>query len=77
MAICVGEQPSDVERILETYQASNPQYTRMLSSRDNWIMGTPEQARAQLQGLAEAGIDRALVSVNADLHREMIALLSV
>jgi alkanesulfonate monooxygenase SsuD/methylene tetrahydromethanopterin reductase-like flavin-dependent oxidoreductase (luciferase family) len=77
VAMCVGEQPSDVERILETYQASNPQYTRMLSSRDNWIMGTPEQARAQLQGLAEAGIDRALVSVNADLHREMIALLSV
>jgi alkanesulfonate monooxygenase SsuD/methylene tetrahydromethanopterin reductase-like flavin-dependent oxidoreductase (luciferase family) len=77
VAMCVGEQPSDVERILETYQASNPQYTRMLSSRDNWIMGTPEQARAQLQGLAEAGIERALVSVNADLHRDMIALLSV
>ena len=50
VAICVGEQPSDVERILEKYRATNPQYMRMLDNRDNWIMGTPEQAQAQLQG---------------------------
>ena len=60
-----------------TYRATNPQYTRMLDSRDNWIMGTPEQAQAQLQALAEAGIERALMSVNCDLHREMLALLAV
>src|SRR4029077_10037962 len=77
LAICVGEQPSDVERVLETYQATNPQYTRMLNTRPNWIMGTPDQASDQLRALGEAGIDRALLSVNCDLHRDMVALLTV
>ena len=41
----------------------------------NWIIGTPDQAKAQLDALAAAGIDRALISVNCDLHREMLPLL--
>jgi alkanesulfonate monooxygenase SsuD/methylene tetrahydromethanopterin reductase-like flavin-dependent oxidoreductase (luciferase family) len=47
----------------------------MLSSRDNWIVGTPDQVSAQLASLAQAGVDRGLLSVNCDLHREMLPLL--
>jgi alkanesulfonate monooxygenase SsuD/methylene tetrahydromethanopterin reductase-like flavin-dependent oxidoreductase (luciferase family) len=48
----------------------------MLDKRANWIIGTPDQAHAQLEALAGAGIDRALISVNSDLHREMLPLLA-
>jgi alkanesulfonate monooxygenase SsuD/methylene tetrahydromethanopterin reductase-like flavin-dependent oxidoreductase (luciferase family) len=75
VAMCVGSTEQDVQSALEAYEASNPQYVRMMDSRANWIMGTPEQARAQLAALAGVGVDRVLVSVNCDLHREMLPLL--
>jgi alkanesulfonate monooxygenase SsuD/methylene tetrahydromethanopterin reductase-like flavin-dependent oxidoreductase (luciferase family) len=64
-----------VEQAFAHYEAHNPQYVRMLSSRDNWVVGTPDQARGRLTQLAEAGVDRALLSVNCELHREMLPLL--
>ena len=76
LAICVGRTGADVERVLDAYERSNPQYVRMLSSRPNWIAGTPEQARAQLAALEQAGVERALLSVNDELHLEMLSLLS-
>jgi probable F420-dependent oxidoreductase len=75
LAICVGNTERDVEQLLETYQATNPQYVRMLDSREQWIIGTPEQAQGQLHALGQAGIDRFLLSVNCDLHRDMLPLL--
>jgi probable F420-dependent oxidoreductase len=75
LAICVGANDREVQHHLETYQATNPQYVRMLDNRDNWIMGTPDQAKAQLEALAAAGIDRALISVNCDLPQQMLPLL--
>ncbi|MGI9147056.1 MAG: LLM class flavin-dependent oxidoreductase [Chloroflexota bacterium] len=75
LAICVRENEREVQRQLEAYQATNPQYVRMLDSRDNWVFGTPEQAHAQLDALARAGVDRALLSVNCDAHRAMLPLL--
>jgi len=75
LAICVGSTDREVQQHLETYHATNPQYVRMLDSRENWISGTPAQAQAQLEALAAAGIDRALISVNCDLHQEMLPLL--
>ena len=77
VAICVGATRGDVDAAFETYARSNPQYVRMLSSRDNWIVGTPDQAHARLAALGEAGIERSLLSVNCDLHREMLPLLTV
>jgi alkanesulfonate monooxygenase SsuD/methylene tetrahydromethanopterin reductase-like flavin-dependent oxidoreductase (luciferase family) len=76
VAVCVGSNDHEVEQYLATYAATNPQYIRMLDKRANWIIGTPDQAHAQLEALAGAGIDRALISVNSDLHREMLPLLA-
>jgi hypothetical protein len=47
----------------------------MQEGRHSWIEGTPAQAQAKLADLSEAGIDRALLSVNCNLHREMLPLL--
>jgi alkanesulfonate monooxygenase SsuD/methylene tetrahydromethanopterin reductase-like flavin-dependent oxidoreductase (luciferase family) len=77
VAISVGKAPSDVDAAFAAYEASNPQYARMLDSRANWIVGTPDEAQAQLAALSAAGIDRALVSVNCDLHRDMLPLLKL
>jgi len=60
---------------MDAYRATNPQYVRMMDSRDNWIFGTPAQAQSQLAALAAAGIDRALISVNCDEHLAMLPLL--
>jgi alkanesulfonate monooxygenase SsuD/methylene tetrahydromethanopterin reductase-like flavin-dependent oxidoreductase (luciferase family) len=76
VAICVGASQSAVERYLDSYRQTNPQYVRMMDSQANWIMGTPDQAHVQLQALGNAGIARALVSVNSDLHLEMLPLLA-
>ena len=75
VAICVGQTQADVDRALAEYEATNPQYVRMQDGRPSWIEGTPAQAQAKLNALAEAGIDRALLSVNCSLHREMLPLL--
>ncbi len=75
LAICVGQTQADVERALAEYEATNPQYVRMQDGRSSWIEGTPDQAQAKLEALSQAGIDRALLSVNCDLHREMLPLL--
>src|SRR5713226_1002274 len=60
VAICVGRTQADIDRALAEYEATNPQYVRMQDGRPSWIEGTPAQAQAKLNALAEAGIDRAL-----------------
>jgi probable F420-dependent oxidoreductase len=75
VAICVGETQADIDRALAEYEATNPQYVRMQDGRHSWIEGTPAQAQAKLAALSEAGVDRALLSVNCNLHREMLPLL--
>lgn len=77
VAINVGATHDQVDQTFETYTRTNPQYTRMLTTRDNWIVGTPDQAHQQLSALAAAGIDRLMVSVNCDLHLAMLPLLKV
>jgi alkanesulfonate monooxygenase SsuD/methylene tetrahydromethanopterin reductase-like flavin-dependent oxidoreductase (luciferase family) len=74
LAMCVGENQREIDRLMSGY-ATNPQYTRMMASRPNWIVGTPNQAQAQLDALAQAGIDRGMLAVNCELHREMLPLL--
>jgi probable F420-dependent oxidoreductase len=75
LAICVGPTDQAVQHQMDAYQATNPQYVRMMDNRANWILGTPAQAQAQLEALASAGIDRALISVNCDAHLDMLPLL--
>jgi alkanesulfonate monooxygenase SsuD/methylene tetrahydromethanopterin reductase-like flavin-dependent oxidoreductase (luciferase family) len=76
LAICVGADQHAIDRYMDAYSATNPQYVRMMNSRPNWIVGTPDEAQAQLAALASAGIDRALLSVNCDLHLEMLPLFA-
>ena len=49
LAINVGATDREVQQNLDAYQATNPQYVRMLDNRENWIRGTPDQAQAQLE----------------------------
>ncbi|MDQ6669873.1 MAG: TIGR03560 family F420-dependent LLM class oxidoreductase [Chloroflexota bacterium] len=76
LAMCVAPTEPEVLQQLDTYRATNPQYVRMLDNRDNWIFGTPAQAQAQLDALAAAGVDRALLSVNCEEHLQMLPLLA-
>jgi alkanesulfonate monooxygenase SsuD/methylene tetrahydromethanopterin reductase-like flavin-dependent oxidoreductase (luciferase family) len=73
--MCVGQTEREIDQAFAHYEATNPQYVGMLSSRDNWIVGTPDQVQARLAGLREAGVARALVAVNCAVHRDMLALL--
>lgn len=75
IAICVAESEAGLARLLETYQATNPQYVRMMDGRENWLAGTPAQVTERLAGLVAAGVGRAHLSVNCDLHREMLPLI--
>lgn len=73
----VGETQKEVERLMEIYQATNPQYVRMMTALSTWLMGTPAQVTEQMHRLGASGIDRVIVSVNCDLHRELLPMLSL
>jgi alkanesulfonate monooxygenase SsuD/methylene tetrahydromethanopterin reductase-like flavin-dependent oxidoreductase (luciferase family) len=74
--MCVAASPADVDRQMDTYRQANPQYAGMMDDLSTWLLGTPDQVRGQLHALAEAGISRVMVSVNCDLHRQMLGLLA-
>ncbi len=74
--IAVGANADEVERHLQTYRASNPQYVRMMDNLSTWLIGTPTQIRAQLEALSAAGVARVMVSVNCDQHQDMLPLLA-
>jgi alkanesulfonate monooxygenase SsuD/methylene tetrahydromethanopterin reductase-like flavin-dependent oxidoreductase (luciferase family) len=74
--ICMGASASEVDRHMQTYRETNPQYVRMMDSLTTWLSGTPADVHVQLAALSEAGIARMMVSVNCDLHREMLPLLA-
>jgi alkanesulfonate monooxygenase SsuD/methylene tetrahydromethanopterin reductase-like flavin-dependent oxidoreductase (luciferase family) len=74
--IAVGATSAEVDRHMETYRQTNPQYVRMMDNLSTWLSGTPAEIRSQLETLAEAGIARVMVSVNCELHRQMLPLLA-
>ena len=74
--IAVGVTSAEVEQHMQTYRQTNPQYVRMMDNPATWLRGTPSEVRAQLDGFSEAGIARVMVSVNCDLHRQMLPLLA-
>jgi alkanesulfonate monooxygenase SsuD/methylene tetrahydromethanopterin reductase-like flavin-dependent oxidoreductase (luciferase family) len=74
--IAAGVSAEEVQRRMQTYRASNPQYVRMMDNLSTWLMGTPAQIHAQLQALSAAGVSRMMVSVNCDEHLDMLPLLA-
>ncbi|MBV9581229.1 MAG: LLM class flavin-dependent oxidoreductase [Chloroflexi bacterium] len=74
--VAVGGTAADVEEHLRTYRRANPQYVRMMDDMTTWLSGTPADVRTQLAALEEAGIARMMVSVNCELHRQMLPLLA-
>jgi alkanesulfonate monooxygenase SsuD/methylene tetrahydromethanopterin reductase-like flavin-dependent oxidoreductase (luciferase family) len=73
--MAIGGSSDEVEQLMQTYRRDNPQYVRMMDDLSTWLMGTPEQVADQLSALEAAGAARAMVSVNCDLHRQMLPLL--
>jgi len=73
---CVGTSTSDVDSLMGRYRQTNPQYVRMMDDTSTWLMGTPDQVRSRLHALEAVGIARVMVSVNCDLHRDMLPLLA-
>jgi alkanesulfonate monooxygenase SsuD/methylene tetrahydromethanopterin reductase-like flavin-dependent oxidoreductase (luciferase family) len=74
--MAIAESAEAVERLLDTYRQTNPQYVRMMDNLATWLLGTPDQVADQVAELATARVARMLVSVNCDLHREMLPLLA-
>ena len=74
--MAIGASAEEVDSHLETYRRENPQYVRMMDNFATWLMGTPDDVANQLTALADAGVSRVMVSVNCDLHREMLPLLA-
>lgn len=73
--LCIGTSRAEVDGILRNYRQDNPQYVRMMDDLSTWLIGTPDDVRAQIQALAEAGIDRLMLSVNTEIHRQMLPLI--
>lgn len=70
--VCVGATEADVRSYLARLQTDRPGYVRQTSS---WIYGTPDEVAEQLGLLEAAGVRRVMLSVECDLHREMVALV--
>ncbi len=73
---CVGTTSAEVDAQMERYRHTNPQYVRMMDDTSTWLLGTPDEVCSQLHALEQAGIARVMVSVNCDLHRQMLPLLA-
>ncbi len=74
--ICVGETEQQVRERYDFLAETEPQYRRMMNAETAWIMGTPAQAAQQIADLERVGVERLLLSVSCDLHREMLPLLA-
>ncbi|HEX2173526.1 MAG TPA: TIGR03560 family F420-dependent LLM class oxidoreductase [Dehalococcoidia bacterium] len=70
--LCVGESDAEVKQRLAALGQAGPDALRGLEA---WITGTPREAADRVRRLAAAGVDRLMLSVEGDLHREMIPLL--
>jgi alkanesulfonate monooxygenase SsuD/methylene tetrahydromethanopterin reductase-like flavin-dependent oxidoreductase (luciferase family) len=70
--LCVGESAWDVAARLAVIGRSGPDALRGL---DAWITGTPDQAADRIRRLADAGVDRLMLSVEGTHHLAMIPLI--
>jgi F420-dependent oxidoreductase-like protein len=68
----VGESEREVEQRLERLLAGTRPHMRQI---ETWIVGTPERAAERVREYAAAGVRRLMLSVDNDLHREMVPLL--
>lgn len=74
--ICIAESAAAADRLMDTYKQTNPQYVGMMADTSRWLMGTPADVHAKLQSLEAGGVERVIVAVNSDVHREMLPLLA-
>jgi alkanesulfonate monooxygenase SsuD/methylene tetrahydromethanopterin reductase-like flavin-dependent oxidoreductase (luciferase family) len=74
--IAVAESEADTQKLLETYRKTNPQYVRMMGNLETWLLGTPGRAGEQLSALEASGVERVMLSVNCELHSEMLPLVA-
>lgn len=71
--VCVAESDEEVQRALERLSAGlRPEMRRA----DRWIVGMPEAAARQLDGLARAGVQRTFLAVWDETHRAMLPLIA-
>jgi alkanesulfonate monooxygenase SsuD/methylene tetrahydromethanopterin reductase-like flavin-dependent oxidoreductase (luciferase family) len=70
--LCVAETEGEVQQRLKRLLAGTRPH--MLDTT-TWVLGTPEQAAERVRTLAAAGVRRLMLSVENDLHREMVPLL--
>jgi alkanesulfonate monooxygenase SsuD/methylene tetrahydromethanopterin reductase-like flavin-dependent oxidoreductase (luciferase family) len=73
---CMANSPEEVQAQMQLYRQTNPQYTGMMGNTSTWLMGTPDVVRGQLEALADSGIERVMVSVNCEQHREQLPFLA-
>jgi alkanesulfonate monooxygenase SsuD/methylene tetrahydromethanopterin reductase-like flavin-dependent oxidoreductase (luciferase family) len=73
--ICLGATESEVEQRWNELRDTNPQNRRMMNAETAWLKGTASEVQDQLRELEAGGVDRVLLSVNCDLHRQMLPLL--
>jgi alkanesulfonate monooxygenase SsuD/methylene tetrahydromethanopterin reductase-like flavin-dependent oxidoreductase (luciferase family) len=73
--VCIAETEAAVKAIYERFAETNPQYRRMMNNETAWIMGTPDRVQDQLGELERARVERVMLSVNCDAHREMLPLV--
>lgn len=70
--LCIGETEREAERALgRMMEGARPH----MQNTETWIYGSVEQAAERLRQLAAAGVRRVMVSVDNDLHRDMVTLL--
>jgi alkanesulfonate monooxygenase SsuD/methylene tetrahydromethanopterin reductase-like flavin-dependent oxidoreductase (luciferase family) len=74
---CVAETEAQAERLFERIVAEQPIMARMATSRDAWLIGSPAHVQSRIAELEAAGVDRLMLPVLSDAHREMLPLLTV
>ncbi|MEP7360806.1 MAG: TIGR03560 family F420-dependent LLM class oxidoreductase [Chloroflexota bacterium] len=79
--VLVGRDESEVARradaLLTSVNSSdgNDAQQWLAERRRRWVFGTPEQARARVAELADAGVERVMLQTFLPRDREMVALL--
>lgn len=71
-SLCVGETEREVQRRLEFLEEHDPRYLR---SPESAVLGTPEQAAERLRDFEAAGVQRVMLSVECDMHQQMLPLV--
>jgi probable F420-dependent oxidoreductase len=73
---CVADSEALAHRHFEEVVQTQPIMARMATSRDAWLIGSRSQVSDRIAELEEAGVERLMLTVTGDAHRQMLPLLS-